>query len=218
MKFAIAITDQGQVIAASTDAAKVIAAYKAWGGPGQAWLSEKIHFDRVKRIPSTVAEIQTQPKIRPMKKTLTAAFAAIALSLFAFNASAQYVAVLSGGTNNVAGVGANTYSNYFDVGKQDNVAVYLSFAGTQGMTGTSNVTALFYRASSSDGLGDDTNNSATIVVAATSTNTQRIYTNIAVTGAQYLKLVSVANTNGASATNAITNLTIGYTVKQLSRP
>jgi len=46
----------------------------------------------------------------------------------------------------------------------------------------------------------------------------RVYTNIAVTGAQFLKLVSVANTNGANATNAITNLTIGYTVKQLSRP
>jgi len=145
MKFAIAITDQGQVIAASQDAAQVIAAYKAWAGPGQAWLSEKIHFDRVKRIPSTVAEIQNQPKIRPMKKTLVAAFAALVLSPFTFSASAQYVAVLSGGTNNVAGVGANTYSNYFDVGKQDNVAVFLSFAGTQGMTGTSNVTVLFNR-------------------------------------------------------------------------
>lgn len=60
LKFAIAVDDDGTVIAASRDAGEVLAAYKAWPGPGKAHLAERVHFDRSKRI--TADEVSQIPK------------------------------------------------------------------------------------------------------------------------------------------------------------
>lgn len=151
-----------------------------------------------------------------MKKLILSLISTLTLC---FVAQAQLVTVIEGGTNNVLGNTANTYSNYLDVSKQDNVRILFSFK-SYGGAASSNVTATFVPASSADGLGDDLNAPINVVLAANGTTKVQVYTNLNVTGAQYLKLITIANTNGAGGgtTNAITNLTIGYTVKQLSRP
>lgn len=212
MKFALAITDKGEVLSASTDAAKVIADYKRWDGPGQAWLCERVHFDRVKRLTKTAEILVTKPTKRPMKNLSIAILFALSL----FSASAQQVTVLDGGTNNVAAASGNTYSYYLDVSKQDNVAVSFRYRNNTALT-ASNAIVRFQRAGDTSGTLDDTVNTATMTLASSGTNWVTMTTNIAVTGVPYLKLVAIENTNIVAA-HYLTNVSLHYTVKQLSRP
>ena len=74
MKFAIAIHEKPdgslEVIKASGSVQACIDAYKSATAPGKYHLCDSIHFDRSKRISSTVAPVAVEfaAKIKPTKK------------------------------------------------------------------------------------------------------------------------------------------------------
>lgn len=142
-----------------------------------------------------------------MKFALTLISAAL---LFIASAGAQSVTLISGGTNNVAGVTTNTYNLLIDSTKQENVAVAISFSLSAG--GTSNIIFGLQRAH--DGTIVDTANTANITIAANGTNPVYVVTNIATAGAPFIRLATVANTN--SAPSSVTNLTVKYYVKKIA--
>ena len=71
MNFAVAISqvDGGEVkiIAASADCQSVIDAYRAFSGPGKAWLCDDVHFSRNKRFVSAPAEAQKSESDSPKR-------------------------------------------------------------------------------------------------------------------------------------------------------
>jgi hypothetical protein len=149
-----------------------------------------------------------------MKKLLSILFA---VACFASVASAQFVTLLSSGvvtnsgsTNLGAGSGL-----YIDCRYQDNVQVLLSY-NNMVTACTSNGILRFIRAADASGTKDDTNWSGSITLACNGLSTVQVATNIAVSGVPYLKLTALENTN-ITALAQLTNVTIGYSIKQVGR-
>lgn len=113
-----------------------------------------------------------------------------------------------GGTNNVGATATNTYGTVINLTRRDLAGLQFSFkcAGTNEVTGGV-ATMVFTR--SVDGVTYDAVNTLRFSLSANSTNTACLVTNIAVNAIGYLKLNTVENTT----TNAITNLSVIYSVK-----
>jgi len=150
-----------------------------------------------------------------MKKIISILFA---VACFASVASAQFVTLLtagvvtnSGSTNLGAGNGL-----YIDCRYQDNVMVLLS-GNNMVADCTSNMILRFIRAADASGTKDDSNwvGNITLGTYGITTNVQ-VATNISVAGVPYLKLLRLENTN-VTANAQLTNVTIGYAIKQLGR-
>tara|TARA_R110000868_G_scaffold57437_3_gene177348 strand:+ start:316 stop:741 length:426 start_codon:yes stop_codon:yes gene_type:complete len=136
---------------------------------------------------------------------------ALALALFAVSASAQTygtTALLGAGTNNVASESTNSYGTAINLTRRDTVGLQFSFkcSGTNEITGGT-ATLVFSR--SVDGTTYGTASTLRFSLAATSTNTACLVTNLSVGMMGYLKLVSLENTT----TNALTNLSVIYSVR-----
>jgi hypothetical protein len=144
------------------------------------------------------------------------AFAAVTLTA-SIDAKAQFVTVLTGGTvTNAGSTNLNGGSGFYvDCRHQDNVQLFWSFNNMTAAT-ASNAILRFIRAADASGTKDDSNWVGNITLACNGLSTVQVATNIAVTGVPYLKLTAVENTN-TPAGHQITNMTIGYTVKQIGR-
>ena len=140
-------------------------------------------------------------------KTILAILAAV----FAVSASAQTygtTAVVSGGTNNVAATATNSYGTVINATRRDAIGLQFSFkcSGTTAVTG-GDATLVFVK--SLDGTTYDTSNTLRFTLAANSTSTVCLVTNVTLSSAGYLKLSTIENTT----TNAITNVSVIYSAK-----
>jgi hypothetical protein len=143
-----------------------------------------------------------------MKKLLL--LIAFAAGLVSFDAKAQYVPLLTGGT--VTNAGSTNLGYYIDCSRQDNVQIFLSFNNMTAGT-ASNAILRFIRAADASGTKDDTNWTGNITLACNGLSTVQVATNIAVPGVAFLKLTQIENTN-TPAGHQLTNVSIGYVVKK----
>lgn len=139
------------------------------------------------------------------------ALCALAPLLAAVSAHAQYSVITSALNGGAFQVPANTTSNYttivFDVRKQKDVMVEGSFKAT----GTNESSITLTLQPSLDGVTFDSTTVWSWTITANGTSTVVGSTNIALGGAGFVRLASIANPN---ATQGLTNILVRYAVKK----
>lgn len=134
------------------------------------------------------------------------------LALCIITATAQQyspVTLISGTT--IAAQATSNYTHNITLTKAQDVAFQLSFQGAG--AGTDNVTVTFKE--SVDGSTWSTTPTKTWVVAANGNTAVALTTNFTVNALGYLRVASIAN---ASASVAMTNLTVKYAIKPALLP
>ncbi|HNU53252.1 MAG TPA: hypothetical protein PKJ98_20360 [Verrucomicrobiota bacterium] len=139
-----------------------------------------------------------------MKRILLLSLALSALLLMSARAQSpaayRILALLAGGTNNVAASATNAPA---DVGiscsEHDALALLVEQAGTGAGTGT----VVYAFAKGLDASTVETTPSLTLTVPLSGTNAVRLLSEPSLTGCGYLRLVSIQNTNAVAVTNIL---------------
>jgi hypothetical protein len=119
------------------------------------------------------------------------------------------VAVISGGTNNIAAATTNTaYAATIDLHRQEWIALRISYTSTL----TNGLTTIFRFKPSLDGTtNDNVGTSFDVTVTGNGTNNVCVVTNMSVGAIGYLKLTQIEHVN---TTAALTNLYVSYAIKR----